>query len=48
MTLLTFSEGGPGIAAHRLSLNAGVHICNKVMHSGESVCVDMEIKSDTE
>lgn len=44
---LTFSEGSPGIAAHCLSLNAGVDICNKVTHSGESVCVYIEIKSDT-
>ena len=39
MTLLMFSEGDPVIAAHCLSLNVGVHICNKVMCSGESVCV---------
>lgn len=48
VTSLTFSEGSPGIAAHCLSLNAGVDICNKVTHSGESVCVYIEIKSDTE
>lgn len=48
VTSLTFSEGGPGLAAHCLSLNAGVDICNKVTHSGESVCVYIEIKSDPE
>lgn len=48
MTSLTFSEGSPGIAAHCLSLNAAVDICNKVTHSGESVCVYIEIKSDAE